>query len=124
MTKKAKFVFNYDDLKTDLTLEEVIALISTGDRNSPEYGLTVMILKKLTTGSRSMTKKQMYDLYMRNRDQISKASFYRILTKLITRGMVLYDEEVEQYQPSVFFSNALQRLAISWERIVIKELIN
>jgi len=111
-------------LKTDLTLEEVIALISTGDRNSPEYGLTIMILKKLTTGSRSMTKKQMYDLYMRNRDQISKASFYRILTKLITRGMVLYDEEVEQYQPSVFFSNALQRLAISWERIVIKELIN
>lgn len=50
-----------------------------------------------------MTKKQMYDLYMRNRTQISKASFYRILNKLITLGMVLYDEEQEQYQPSVFF---------------------
>ena len=121
LSKKAKFVFNADNLKSDLKLEEIVALISTGDRNSPEYGLTSMILKQLTTGAKQMTKSQMYDLYMRNREQLSKASFYRILKKLQDRGMIVYNEPEEKYQPSIFFSNALQRLAIAWESIIIGE---
>jgi len=119
--KKAKVVFHYEDIRSDLKLEEIVALISTGDRNSPEYGLTYMILKKITSGRRFMTKKQTYELYMQNREHISKASYYRILKRLIDRGMIIYNEKEEKYQPAIFFSNALQRLAIAWERIVLKE---
>jgi len=119
MSKKAKIVFNQKDIHSDLNLEDIVALISTGNRNSPEYGLTIMILKTLTTGNRLIAKDKMYDLYMRNREHISKASFYRILNKLISRGMVIFDEDRQAYAPSVLFSNALQKLAIAWESIVI-----
>lgn len=121
MSKKGKIVFNYEELHSDMKLEEITALIATGDRNSPEYGLTIMILKTLTSGTQTITKDKMYDLYMRNREHISKASYYRILNKLVSRGMVLFDEKDNVYRPSVFFSNALQKLAIAWESIVIKE---
>ena len=104
-----------------MDIEEITALIATGDRTSPEYGLTIMILKTLTSSNQLITKDKMYDLYMRNREYISKASFYRILNKLITRGMVIFDEKENVYRSSVYFSNALQRLAIAWESIVIKE---
>ena len=120
MAKKGKIVFNHDDIKSDLNLEEIVALVSTGDRNSPEYGLTLMILRNLTSGKRELSKDQMYDLYMRNRNNISKASFYRILNKLISRGMVLFDEDSQLYRASVYFSNSLQKLAIAWESIVVE----
>lgn len=121
MSKKAKFIFNHEELKSDLGLEEIVALIATGDRNSPEYGLTLMILRTLLKGNRKISKQEMYDLYMRNREGISKASYYRILSRLIDRGMVLFDEERDGYVPSIHFANALQRLAIAWETIVIGE---
>ena len=119
MKGKGKIIFNFEDVKSDMPLEEIVSLITTGDRNSPEYGLTLMILRRMTQNNRSMIKEEMYDLYMRNRGTISKASFYRILQKLITRGMVVFDESNQRYQPSIFFSNALQRLAISWETLVL-----
>ncbi|MHA1640890.1 MAG: hypothetical protein ACTSYG_00270 [Candidatus Heimdallarchaeota archaeon] len=121
MQKKAKIVFQYDAIRSDLKLEEIVALISTGDRNSPEYGLTYMILKKITSGKRFMTKRQTYELYMQNREHISKASYYRILKRLIERGMIVYNEQEEKYQPAIFFSNALHRLAFAWEAIVVPE---
>ncbi|RLI66294.1 MAG: hypothetical protein DRO63_06070 [Candidatus Gerdarchaeota archaeon] len=121
MQKKAKIVFQYDAIRSDLKLEEIVALISTGDRNSPEYGLTYMILKKITSGKRFMTKRQTYELYMKNREHISKASYYRILKRLIERGMIVYNEQEEKYQPAIFFSNALHRLAFAWEAIVVPE---
>ncbi len=121
MQKKAKVVFHYKAIRSDLKLEEIVALISTGDRDSPEYGLTYMILKRITSGKRFMTKKQTYELYMQNREHISKASYYRILKRLIDRGMITYNEQEEKYQPAIFFSNALQRLAIAWESIVVQE---
>lgn len=121
LSKKGKLVFDYNEIKSDMDIEEITALIATGDRTSPEYGLTIMILKTLTSSNQLITKDKMYDLYMRNREYISKASFYRILNKLITRGMVIFDEKENVYRSSVYFSNALQRLAIAWESIVIKE---
>ena len=121
MIKKGKIVFNYNEIKSDLNLEDIVALISTGNRDSPEYGLTVMIIKNLISGNRSLTKDGMYDLFMRNREHISKASFYRILNKLIDRGMVIFDDDRKVYAPSVLFSNALQKLAIAWETIVVNE---
>lgn len=121
MANKAKIIFNFDDIRSNLSLEEIVALIATGDRNSPEYGLTIMILKRITSGKRFMTKKQSYDLYMQNREYISKASYYRILKRLIDRGMIIYNAKEEKYFPSIFFSNALQRLALAWESIVIKK---
>jgi len=121
MAKKAKFVFDYENLKIDLSLEEIVALISTGDRNSPEYGLTLMILRTLLTKSRELSKDQMYDLFMRNREHISKASFYRILSRLQSRGMILFDNDTQKYRPAIHFSNALQKLAISWESLVTEQ---
>lgn len=121
MSQKGKIVFNYEEIKTNLELEEIVSLISTGDRNSPEYGLTLMILRTLISGDRNLTKDKMYDLYMRNRETISKASFYRILNKLIDRGMIVFDEEIQRYKPSIFFSNALQKLAVAWESLVIPD---
>ncbi|GAI11701.1 unnamed protein product, partial [marine sediment metagenome] len=55
----------------------------------------------------------------RNREHISKASFYRILNRLIDRGMVVFDEERQVYAPSVIFSNSLQKLAIAWESLAL-----
>ncbi|MHA1440849.1 MAG: hypothetical protein ACTSPK_03155 [Candidatus Heimdallarchaeota archaeon] len=121
MVKKAKFVFDYENLNTQLNLEEIVALISTGDRNSPEYGLTLMILRTLLSKSREMSKDQMYDLFMRNREHISKASFYRILSRLQYRGMIVFDKETNKYRPAIHFSNALQKLAISWETLVTEQ---
>ncbi|MHA1245412.1 MAG: hypothetical protein ACTSP7_12695 [Candidatus Heimdallarchaeota archaeon] len=121
MVKKAKFVFDYENLNTQLDLEEIVALISTGDRNSPEYGLTLMILRTLLSKSREMSKDQMYDLFMRNREHISKASFYRILSRLQYRGMIVFDKETNKYRPAIHFSNALQKLAISWETLVTEQ---
>ncbi len=121
MVKKAKFVFDYENLNTQLNLEEIVALISTGDRNSPEYGLTLMILRTLLSKSREMSKDQMYDLFMRNREHISKASFYRILSRLQFRGMIVFDKETNKYRPAIHFSNALQKLAISWETLVTEQ---
>ncbi|MHA1739654.1 MAG: hypothetical protein ACTSXA_02150 [Candidatus Heimdallarchaeota archaeon] len=121
MVKKAKFVFDYENLNTQLNLEEIVALISTGDRNSPEYGLTLMILRILLSKSREMSKDQMYDLFMRNREHISKASFYRILSRLQYRGMIVFDKETNKYRPAIHFSNALQKLAISWETLVTEQ---
>ena len=62
----------------------------------------------------------MYELYMLNREYISKASFYRILNRLISRGMILFDTERKKYVPSILFSNALQKLAIAWEKCVLE----
>ncbi|MFW9924197.1 MAG: hypothetical protein ACFFDW_13010 [Candidatus Thorarchaeota archaeon] len=121
MIQKGKIVFNYEEIKTNLELEEIVSLISTGDRNSPEYGLTLMILRTLLSGEKMLSKDKMYDLYMRNRDNISKASFYRILNKLIDRGMIVFDEDLQRYKPSIFFSNALQKLAVAWETLVLPE---
>ncbi|MBN1328135.1 MAG: hypothetical protein JXA54_01565 [Candidatus Heimdallarchaeota archaeon] len=123
MPEKAKIIFDKNGIKIDMKLEEIVALISTGDRDSPEYGLTFMILSKLVSGNRHMKKDEMYDLYMRNREHISKASFYRILKRLITRGMILFNEQEQAYMPSVIFSNSLQKIAIAWEKLVIKDLI-
>ena len=102
-----------------MKLEEIVAVIATGDRNSPEYGLTLMILKNLVTGKRTITKNEMYDIYMRNREHISKASFYRILNRLLDRGMVIFDDNRQAYAPSVIFSNSLQKLAIAWESLAL-----
>ncbi|HUT79837.1 MAG TPA: hypothetical protein VMZ29_01435 [Candidatus Bathyarchaeia archaeon] len=124
MSEKEKIVFDKNKIKTDMKLEEIVALISTGDRDSPEYGLTFMILNRLISGNRQMKKDDMYDLYMRNREHISKASFYRILKRLITRGMILFNEQEQAYMPSVLFSNSLQKIAIAWERLAIKDLID
>jgi len=124
MSEKEKIVFDKNNVKTDMKLEEIVALISTGDRDSPEYGLTFMILNRLISGNRLMKQAEMYDLYMRNREHISKASFYRILKRLITRGMILFNEQEKTYMPSVLFSNSLQKIAIAWERLVIKDLID
>ena len=121
LSKKGKLVFDHNEIKSDMSIEEITALIATGDRNSPEYGLTIMILKTLTSDNQLITKDKMYDLYMRNREHVSKASFYRILNKLILRGMVIFDENENVYRSSVYFSNALQKLALAWESIVIKE---
>jgi len=77
MVKKAKFVFDYENLNTQLNLEEIVALISTGDRNSPEY--------------------------------------------LQYRGMIVFDKETNKYRPAIHFSNALQKLAISWETLVTEQ---
>ena len=119
MSKKSKIVFDAEIISSEMKLEEIVAVIATGDRNSPEYGLTLMILKNLVTGNRSITKNQMYDMFMRNREHISKASFYRILNRLIDRGMVVFDEERQVYAPSVIFSNSLQKLAIAWESLAL-----
>lgn len=121
MSKKSKIVFNVADIHSKLTLEEIIALISTGDRDSPEYGLTLMILKNLISDDRSISKDQMYDMFMRNREHISKASFYRILSRLISRGMVTFDDERQIYTPVILFSNSLQKLAIAWESLVLNQ---
>ncbi|NHJ85179.1 MAG: hypothetical protein FK734_06940 [Asgard group archaeon] len=120
MNDKSKLVFNVNEISADLSLEEIVAMISTGNRTSPEYGLTIMILKTLLGAKKEITKSEMYDLYMRNREHISKASYYRILNRLIQRGMVVYDDADEVYRPSVLFANALQRLAIAWESIILE----
>ncbi|NHK32038.1 MAG: hypothetical protein FK730_11845 [Asgard group archaeon] len=120
MSKKSKIIFNFNEIKSTMDLEEIVSLVTTGNKDTPEYELTGLILHNLTTGNRFLTKDQMYDLYMRNRDKISKASFYRILSRLKDRGMVIEDSETQRYQSSILFSNALQRLAISWELIVLK----
>ena len=120
MSKKSKIIFNCDEVKSTMELEEIISLITTGNKDTAEYELTGLILHNLTTGKRFLTKDQMYDLYMRNREKISKASFYRILTRLKDRGMVVEDKETQRYQSSILFSNTLQRLAIAWELIVLK----
>lgn len=119
LSKKSKIIFEAEKIKSEMTLEEIVAVIATGDRNSPEYGLTLMILKSLVTGNRSISKNEMYDMFMRNREHISKASFYRILNRLIDRGMVVFDEERQIYAPSVIFSNSLQKLAIAWESLAL-----
>jgi hypothetical protein len=104
-----------------MNLVDLIFLVSSSHKQDAEYELTSMILNKLTTGKRYLTKDQMYDMYMRNRDKISKASYYRILTRLIDRGMVILDEETQRYQVSIMFSNALQKIAIAWEKIILEE---
>ena len=121
MTEKSKIIFDLNQIKSDISLEEIVALISTGDRNSPEYGLNLLILKELITGNKEMSQKKMYELYLLNREYLSKASFYRILNRLISRGMILFNDAEKKYVPSILFSNALQRLAIAWEICVLKK---
>jgi hypothetical protein len=120
MPKSSKIVIDHNQITSDLTLEEIVALISTGNRTSPEYGITIMILRTMLRNTPpSITQEEMYDLYMRNREFVSKASFYRILNKLISRGMILQEQETDTYQPSILFSNALQKLAYAWEKIAL-----
>ncbi|NHJ48605.1 MAG: hypothetical protein FK733_12540 [Asgard group archaeon] len=121
MSKKSKILFNHNDIKSTMNLIDVINLVSSSHKQDAEYELTSLILNKLTSGNRYLTKEQMYDMYMRNRDKISKASYYRILTRLIDRGMVIFDEESQKYQVSILFSNALQKIAIAWEKITLEE---
>ena len=121
MTEKSKIIFDLNQIKSDISLEEIVALISTGDRNSPEYGLNLLILKELITGNKEMSQKKMYELYLLNREYLSKASFYRILNRLISRGMILFNDAEKKYVPSILFSNALQRLAIALETCVLKK---
>ncbi|MBD3190255.1 MAG: hypothetical protein GF308_06410 [Candidatus Heimdallarchaeota archaeon] len=120
MTTRAKIVFNYEDIDSELSLEEVVTLITTGNRDSPEYGLTLMVLRNILDDPENFTSEKMYALYMRNREDISKASFYRIVKRLKNRGLILFDKKGKRYMPAILFSNTLQKLAMAWERIVLK----
>jgi Fe2+ or Zn2+ uptake regulation protein len=104
-----------------MDLYEIVSLIVASHKDQAEYELTGLILHNLLTGKRFLSKDEMYDLYMRNRDKISKASFYRILTRLKNRGMVIEDSETKNYQVSIHFANALQKLAIAWTSIIEKK---
>lgn len=121
MTNRAKIVFDYEDIDSELSLEEIVTLITTGNRDSPEYGLTLMVLRNILDNPNNFTSEQMYDLYMRNREDISKASFYRIVNRLKKRGLIIFDEKKKKYIPAIHFSNTLQKLAMAWERIVLQK---
>jgi Fe2+ or Zn2+ uptake regulation protein len=119
---KSKILFDKDNIHADLSLEEIVALCTSGQRTSQEYNLSLYILKELID-SKQLTKEQMYKLYHLKKDGVSKATFYRALKRLIDKGMVfiIEDKEKEVYKPSIYFSNALQKLAMAWEKIVLEK---
>lgn len=121
LTNRAKIVFNYENIDSELSLEEIVTLITTGNRDSQEYGLTLMVLRNILDNPNNFTSEKMYDLYMRNREDISKASFYRIVNRLKKRGLIIFDEKQKKYLPAIHFSNTLQKLAMAWESIVLNK---
>ena len=112
-----RILFKHKNITTKLSIEEILNLVFPEEKDKRKRDAALYLINKLySTSDKRLPKKEIARIQKELSENISKATFYRMLSILRDLGIIRFNRDLSIYYLSTDFASALERLAKAYRK--------